>query len=75
MHGRSVLVGDIERFVVAGKGEVRMRVGNVNLVLRNVLHVPGIARNILSAIAATRTSGTVCVTSEGCPPCLVMVQH
>jgi hypothetical protein len=54
VRGESVLVGENEALEVRGKGNVRMRVGTENLVLKNVLLVPNIARNLLSTIAATR---------------------
>jgi hypothetical protein len=49
-RGEPVLVVD----KVQGKGDVRMRVSSQHLVLKNVLLVPGIARNLLSRIAAMR---------------------
>jgi hypothetical protein len=65
VRGESVLVGDNERLEVRGKGEVRMNVGSETLVLKEVLLVPGIARNLLSTIAATRHAGTACLKLEG----------
>jgi hypothetical protein len=65
VRGESVLVGDNECLEVQGKGEIRMKVGSESLVLKDVLLVPGIARNLMSTIAATRHAGTVCLTSGG----------
>jgi hypothetical protein len=65
VRGESVLVGDNERLVVQGKGEVRMKVGSESLVLKEVFLVPGIAGKLLSTIAATRHAGTACLTSGG----------
>jgi hypothetical protein len=65
VRGESVLVGDNKPLEVRGKGDVRMKVGTENLLLKSVLLVPNIARNLLSAIAATRDTGTACLTSGG----------
>jgi hypothetical protein len=53
-RGEPVLVGGNERLEVQGKGDVRMRASSQHLVLKNVLLVPGIARNLLSRISAMR---------------------
>jgi hypothetical protein len=42
-----------------------MKVGSDSLVLKEVLLVPGIARNLLSTTAATRRAGSACLTLEG----------